>query len=462
MKHTQETGQHVDRKKRDRLMKKFVRLTDFVEQVEFGAPDLRGAAYFSVWESRLLTLDGEGAREYERLVDELDNEFNENQDLSRRSVERFARDAILKLLEAKSDTSIAAKVREEKRFETLTELRARLKAEPTEYKCFIPVEGFALKDLPLLFAGIRFEKFGSSHRKEILRSKGVRKHRVMRANVPGPKPKRKWKRIWGCPVAILTVPARDQVSAIVLARKKIAECLDLLNSLFYVIPYNYAWSGLSGEARPVREEVPVLWEDGSYSINFQALGTLGPYRLDNLREAESASQLLDALDALTEYVSALSEKEASKSAGKLLITAARWYGRANVEQNRERSFLFYAIALETALLPTEGQELSYRLALRVASLVSPAGEKNREIFDHIRYLYVVRSKIVHDGLYEVSERDRSRIRAIGGEALTLLLKSRELWTLSKDELEKRLEDHLWEREAVTSAHQKSAPRSRKK
>ena len=148
----------AEKKRRERLLKKFAPISELVDKVDVSAtPDLKNAAHFTLRDGSVLTLDEEGARDYLKLIDDLEREFNKNDDLSRRSVERFTHDAIFRLLGARSNSSAEF---ETERIEAFTELKARLSAEPTKYKCFVPVEGFAVQDLPLSFGCICFDELG--------------------------------------------------------------------------------------------------------------------------------------------------------------------------------------------------------------------------------------------------------------------------------------------------------------
>ena len=156
--------------------------------------------------------------------------------------------------------------------------------------------------------------------------------------------------------------------------------------------------------------------------------------MDTLRADGLASEMLEGLDELS--------RATKTEAGKLLLTAARWVGRANVDANRERSFLLYMIALESALLPKIKVGLGYRLACRVAALLGRTKKKRQAIFKEIDDAYDVRSQIVHDGVYEVTEKDLGRIRAISRSVLALLIQQRKLWKLSEKDFGDWLEQQV--------------------
>ncbi len=97
-----------------------------------------------------------------------------------------------------------------------------------------------------------------------------------------------------------------------------------------------------------------------------------------------------------------------------------------VERKRELAFLLFAIALETSVLPRQGQRLSYRLRRRVARLLDKRAGRRKEIEDMAKTLYNVRSKIVHSGSYEVTDNDLGTLRSLTTAVLVRLLRQRRL------------------------------------
>ena len=240
-----DTSPEAEKKGLERLMKKFANISAFVEKVARSERlNLKNAAHLILRQGSFLTLNKKMARDYFQLLDQLEREFNKTADLSRRSVEQFAHNTIFRLLESRSKSTEEF---EAERLKAFKELKASLSAKPTKYKCFVPVEGFATRDLPLTFAGVRFVKFGDSHRRELLRSKSVRAHSQMRSQVPDSKDKERWGQVWGRPNAVVTVEARDFKSARAHARRAVTDALDGLNFLADFVPYNYGWVGLLGD-----------------------------------------------------------------------------------------------------------------------------------------------------------------------------------------------------------------------
>ena len=95
----------------------------------------------------------------------------------------------------------------------------------------------------------------------------------------------------------------------------------------------------------------------------------------------------------------------------LLITSARWAGRASTDPIREQAFLHYAIALETLMLPdSDTGGITFRLRLRTARFLVRSQDEREQLSKRIGRLYGTRSKIVHNGSFEVTDGDLRQLR----------------------------------------------------
>ena len=108
---------------------------------------------------------------------------------------------------------------------------------------------------------------------------------------------------------------------------------------------------------------------------------------------------------------ALLASEQNNKHEKRVLTAIHWAGRASAERRPEEAFIFRAIALESLILGSgDHSELTQRLALSVVHLLGDALRDRKDAVTQIRSLYAVRSKIVHSGTYEISEKDARLLR----------------------------------------------------
>ena len=156
-------------------------------------------------------------------------------------------------------------------------------------------------------------------------------------------------------------------------------------------------------------ETIILNEDDGVSLNIgrKRLGSL--QKLEILRIIES-----DAKDNIGfSHINNLLKKNNLNKFEQALITAIQWIGRAVISNRREDAFLFYAIALESiVLVDNENAELSYRLRIRIAHLVTSNPKNRKEVVNTVRELYNLRSKLVHDGKYEITDLELNSMKSI--------------------------------------------------
>lgn len=386
-----------------------------------GIPDGHSGVWISKRDEGSLFLDEADRVAYTATVGRLVDEFAKTGDLSRRSIERYLRDSLFLSLDIQQKRT---KPFEERLKDALGELRNRLRSPILSYRCFVPVHGFAPKDLPFGFGGIRFVSFGRSHQRQLL--KPIAKGSTSKSfrSLVG---ELKERELWGNPCAVVDVKARDFDSAAVRARVATRAAVDSINFLDELIPYNHGWLYLPAEGASALEIAPIVSSDGQVLLSHARVGPIAPFSLENLRKDRRALRHLRAL-------SALSRMATPRTAGEVLLTSIQWAGRATVEPKRELSFLLFAIALEAAVLPEHNQELTYRLSLRVAGLAGRSREQRAEMRRVVVDLYGVRSKIVHSGSYEVTDEDLGRLRWLTKSVLLGLLRHRSLWRSSLSEL----------------------------
>jgi hypothetical protein len=130
-------------------------------------------------------------------------------------------------------------------------------------------------------------------------------------------------------------------------------------------------------------------------------------------------------------VKALLGRTPRRESDELVITAMQWAGRANATLRDDEAFLKSTIALESIMLPTDKNELNYRLQIRTAHLLSKDKVGRQRIRDETKALYGVRSKIVHNGYYQVTHDERERIASMVRNVLVSLLFKAPLITFSK-------------------------------
>jgi hypothetical protein len=82
---------------------------------------------------------------------------------------------------------------------------------------------------------------------------------------------------------------------------------------------------------------------------------------------------------------------------KFIDGAVRRFGYAGERHRSEDRLVDLLIAAESLFLADAGGELSYRLSMRFAFFVDGSDYSRRELFEHMRKAYTLRSSIVHGG-----------------------------------------------------------------
>jgi hypothetical protein len=112
-----------------------------------------------------------------------------------------------------------------------------------------------------------------------------------------------------------------------------------------------------------------------------------------------------------------------------LRLAIAYFNKSYIEPYTPRdSFLDIMICLENLLLKGTHQELTYKLAMRMAHLLGGDVHERSNLFQFIKEAYSLRSKIVHGGdIRNLSEEYLFRVRDIARKSIKYLLKHISLW-----------------------------------
>ncbi|WP_339383180.1 hypothetical protein [Phormidium tenue] len=379
-------------------------LIDFLKSRTEAPTEKILSLYFERHELGSLHLDYEEASRYHKCLRNLIKNSVKDNDLSLKKVENAFQETLLKAL-CVNTSSISEDLRIS---EILQNLKQKITAKRITYRCYIPICGISERGLPLSIGQIEFIVFDDllvNHFQEI-----VAKHPIQKED--------KWKTLknnidtsfYEKVFSVVTVEAKDYESAQVIAIKKTRKILDILNFFSALVPYNPdAWAYLSGDSGSHLFETIILNEDDGVSLNIgrKRLGSL--QKLEILRIIES-----DEKDNIGfSHINNLLKKNNLNKFEQALITAIQWIGRAVIANRREDAFLFYAIALESiVLVDNEKAELSYRLRIRIAHLITSNPKNRKEVVNAVRELYNLRSKLVHDGKYEITDLELNSMKFI--------------------------------------------------
>jgi hypothetical protein len=401
---------------------------DYVEQfirdvqanLSDGMPEELNGLLISRWGQGSLILDGNDAAAYRAAADRLNADFNKGEDLSRRSVEKSLEEALFHALDLQGGSSVTF---EERLREGLKILAAQLGSNSIEYRVLVQIEGLSPKDLPFALGSTHFVKFDSRQRGPMLRgqSRSYRETLIRTA-----------ERLDEKVCAQVSIAARDFDAARFLARRKARTTIDCINFFADLVPYNHGWLYFPWEAAPTGETTVARDSDGRDHVGLDAQGPALPFSVEHLRESRSLFGDFRRLGRLCDAAK-------PKTAAGCLRTAFEWAGRATVEPKREEGYLLFAIALESAVLPTEHPELNYRLSRRVSALLTQNRQRRSELRSQVGRLYGIRSRVAHSAFSEVSEQDLGALRLLTKRTLIRLLRAPRIWPMSLQDYDSWLE-----------------------
>jgi len=128
----------------------------------------------------------------------------------------------------------------------------------------------------------------------------------------------------------------------------------------------------------------------------------GHFRRDlSLDDVEKATQLLP-------HIEQYQTTEKFSRVGNALL----FYNNGYNSNNPDLALMAFATCLES-LFSTVEQELSFRLALRVATFLADENAEREELFEEARELYRIRSKVVHGAAIH-KNRETAAIRLVEG------------------------------------------------
>jgi hypothetical protein len=343
-------------------------------------------------------MDSDAGEFRDRLLDLYHAVPQGTDQISLRAVESEVHEAVLKaFLPNKEDVKLPFTHR---LTDALVELRGRLRRAPTPWWIHLEVSGLVKEELPRKVGSVEFY---------------VRSHAASELPQPGGLT----QGIVTTTYASVPVKAADSDAAKELAIRELRQTIDLLNY----------FGGLLGN-REARVYLP--WEARAYSLNAGISQTEGhhftlrhhewhgpyiPFYLNLLFETEKAKRagFPRALE--------IASKANRSSLEERLLSAIQWAGRATVEERREEAFVLFTVALESLLVDKhEKDQITQRFAIRGAHLIGKDYDSRKLLYERLKKLYALRSKIIHSGSTEIADADRNAIAHFVRVAIFTMLK----------------------------------------
>lgn len=338
--------------------------------------------------------------------------------ISRKAIDKKLKDVIITALdinEQQPTTSLQQRIEER-----VEELRNYITTKvTTQWRVYLRVSGIDPTSLPSTFGGIEFITFDSSHfaqfKEKIAQSslseKGKKQELYLIEEMSE-------KGLIGKPVAIVEVQAIDIEAAQNQALSHLRSVVDIIN--FYsdiLYPPKRARAQIFGYDGTSFEVLPVLipGENPQLIPRIQRIHMISDFSMIELMNEKGK-------DVGSLRISTLLTKEQPNTIEERILSAMKWAGRATVTERNEEAFLLYAIALESLVMERNNEtELGYRLKIRVAHLLGDNLDRRKRIRTDVTNSYKVRSAIVHQGSFEVSDTELGLMRLIAKETIVKIL-----------------------------------------
>lgn len=400
---------------------------DSLTKTEMVSEDLRFHLLFSRADEGTISLDRETTRQYEDCLLALWEAVSSGERISLRAVEGLFQDAIFDAVDIRKKREREMDARLNR---ALQELRLRLTAVPQRFLVYCPVNGLARQGLPSRVGNIEFVVFGKEQLDQI--RDAVATHSVDQEQQDSRREMLatlgQESTLVGHVAGAAEVTALEGKAAESIAIKELRLTIDVVNFYSDLIPYNHAHLSLPGDADAARLVIPQLVLEGSqrssFSVNHTSWGRLGELPLPKLWDWDLERNL-----GFSRVAKLLCVQRNDLEDN--VIASMQWAGRATTEIRKETAFLLYAIALETIVLSDKSPiELTYRLGMRTAHLLAGDVASRRIVFSKLGKLYDIRSKIVHNGRYQVTDADLSLLRNITKSALIRICTGSEFCSMS--------------------------------
>ena len=371
-----------------------------------------GDIFFSTSEDGFVSLSGKSYDKYISIFQYVINEKCKSGLMSKRFIEQQINKVILKTLDLnKKNPEISL---DQKLQTFLFEFRNSIGKKSHDYLLYYPVHGLSKDGLPWKIGAIEFFVFQEKHLYELeLKQKKSDSVDIKAFKQQEIEIMRK-QNIFDSVFAKIKIKSCDRDAAEELAANYLLYYLDILNFFIGLIPYSNGFIYMPGFASTESIFSPIKSFEVKWTtlLRHQTVGPLSQISLLNLEKANIENKY--GLRKLKRII------EKPNDLQKLILTSMRWAGKAwenKIRNRKEDSFLNYAIALESIILPDIRHELTYRLSIRLSHLLSKSKGFRFKNSKNIEKLYNLRGNIVHDGSCEISNANLSKIEHLARNAI---------------------------------------------
>lgn len=412
-------------------------------EVRTGDADTHGARAFHFADLGGMSLNADEARQFSDCVEQLHSAFRGDGLLDKRSVESWFQEAILTAVNLQKESAGPI---ERRVGQVLRELERKMSVPASTWEVHVPVDGLSLQGLPISFGKVRFRVGDETYRRKIKRE--VKQVATISPDSPSVKKNfseaaltafdENWQ---GRPVAHLKVKAITSAAAQAKGLKELQATIDVINFFSDIL----IDTGNGG-----RVYLPGDTARGkafSMACQFSHSGACIGNNLNHYLVGAKSAFLLskETANKLKKFgfgkASAILKKQDKSEWERRILSALQWAGRATSNQivneeisektgvRREEAFLLYAVALESLIV--EGSEITYKFSTRGAHLMGSSHADRKHIRTRLKSLYNLRSKIVHSGLSEISDKELAEMGMYARTAVFRILKNPKLLNFQK-------------------------------
>ena len=306
------------------------KLKKYISEIsDFGpySKDFTPEIFFSRADDGVLYLNGEEARKYLLCLREIVESATHNEQISPKAVENLVQKAILDSLdinERRKDVAFNKRVEQ-----AIRELKESLSKKPITTQVYFPIAGLAKDDLPFEFGNVIFQEFSKDNVQQFQDILDNQKYPLKGAKMRQNFVDDIGKTLIGEVFGLVSVKAKDDVAAKILAQRDIRLAIDAINFYSDLIPFSTGYVYLPGDAERVVVSIPSCSSE-SLSMNFsqEVVGPLTPLSVSALIKIDKEKGLgLDKASAL------LSENRSSL--GDRILSSIQWAGRATAETRKQ-------------------------------------------------------------------------------------------------------------------------------
>ncbi|MDE2967329.1 MAG: HEPN domain-containing protein [Chloroflexota bacterium] len=372
----------------------------------------------------LLSPTREERAKYRELLVRLHRQVAVREDISLAALDRAAQTAVFRVADlARTGT----RRRRDRVRDAAEELEAFVHRPARDFVIGIQVRGIDVATIPFEFGRVRFERMSQAYAQIVeVRSPAT----VDDSGSSSPDDNDESNSDHDAIIGSLTIRARDDKAAETLGEREVRETVECLNLFLAHVPSFssplYVLTERSGASFFDR----LIWDSDGKDSSYSHAPSPDLFAIGAVRDSQGP-----ALDRVEQLLKSSRRTEVEE----LLLQGMRWGGRALAAHTAEDSIAFAFTALECVLVPCGKDDIVKRLSARVAWAASDAESGRKEVLKEIKDAYDLRSRIVHDGRIEVSERDRNWVNGVMRYVLLKSLMNRDIAELATAQ---HLEEYL--------------------